>query len=266
MIIYGSRMYGRRNLVKGWGHCDHCGKYVKNISYNGRKWGHLYFLPLIPLDPPVRVIKQCNSCSHGLHIEEDNVPGILEDMREQTDKALAALLAGEQEFEQDGNQIPCVAFLAGNVEMYYCLDEQKYTQLVLGALKQKELNFAYHLVHGELLEFEGKLVEAGQEYRQAAELQPEDELPLYSLGSILLKQNDYEGARSIYEKTLAMSEDKIVSLNILLGIYEKLKDFMMVTETYEAIAEKLPELAGDKKFMKDYKKMCKKAGKEPAIA
>ena len=27
MIVFGSRMYGRKNIVNGWGKCEHCGDF-----------------------------------------------------------------------------------------------------------------------------------------------------------------------------------------------------------------------------------------------
>jgi len=52
MIIFGSRMYGKRNVAAGWGRCEACGHYGQLSNYNARKWGHIYYIPLIPSGPP----------------------------------------------------------------------------------------------------------------------------------------------------------------------------------------------------------------------
>ena len=46
--------------------------------------------------------------------------------------------------------------------MFHCLDAADYIEL-LGALEKKEQTYTVHLVPGELLEFQGKLVEAARE-------------------------------------------------------------------------------------------------------
>ena len=263
MIIYGSRMYGRRNLVNGWGHCEYCGKYGRNTSYNGRKWGHLYFIPLIPEGPRVRVIKECKKCSHGTHIAERDVPAILGSLHESTEKALAALLAGEKEFDNNGTTTPSTACLAGAVEMLVCLQSDKHLRLILAALQEKELTHAHRLVQGELLEFEGKLDEAAEAYQLAADCEPDDVVPLLSVGSIHLKKNEYQKARLTYEKALALSEDRLPVLQVLLTIYESLKEHARLAETYEECFERVPELTDDKKIVSAYKKACKKAGRQP---
>ena len=88
-------MYGKKNVVRGWGQCESCGKYGMNTSYNGRKWGHLYFIPLIPSGPHMRVIKECTKCSNGLQFPETDVPNILNNLRQTSDDAMAATYFGD---------------------------------------------------------------------------------------------------------------------------------------------------------------------------
>jgi len=265
MIIYGSRMYGKRNVINGWGECEHCGAYGKNSSYNGRKWGHLYFIPLIPMGESVRVLNECKACSNGSHLPESDVTEVLEELRNDIQKALARLIEGEKNFGYHETELPCTLFLANNIEVVKCLDDQNLVDLVVAALKEKELHYPHHMVNGRLLEFQGKLQEAGTAYQQAATEEPEDILPIISLGAIYFKQKEYEAARLAYEKALESleSQERLQILGVLLSVYELQKDFTALTDTYEECLQLVPEYAQDKPFMKGYKKACKKAGREP---
>lgn len=215
------------------------------------------------MEPRVRVIKKCKKCSHGTHIAEKDVPAVLDSLHESTEKALAALLAGEKEFDNNGTATPSAACLAGAVEMLVYLQSDKHLRLILAALQEKELTHAHRLVHGELLELEGKLDEAEEAYQQAADCEPDDVVPLLSLGSIHLKKGEYEKARLAYEKALALSENRLPVLQVLLMIYESLKEHAKLAETYEECFELVPQLTDDKKTISAYKKACKKAGRQP---
>lgn len=263
MIIYGSRMYGRRNPVKGWGYCDHCGKYGKNLSYSGRKWGHLYFIPLIPEGPHMRVIKECRSCSHGRHLPETEVPGVVNDLRTRANGALAALIEGQKQFNNEGKSVPCAPYLASSVDLFYSLGEQDYVRLMTAALKEKKCHYEYHLVSGGVHEFNGQLDDAARAYMSAAQADVINALPLLSLGGVHMKRKDYASARPVYEKALELSENKFPVHRVLLTVYEELKDHANLASTYEACFARLPELRRDKKMSKAYEKACKKAGRQP---
>lgn len=262
MIIFGSRMYGRKNSVTGWGYCANCGKYQKNTSYSGRKWGHIYFIPLIPNGPPVRVVKECKKCSQGMHIPVEDVPNILNNLRQGTKNALGALIAGAKTFNDNGTITPSAAYLAGAVEMLLCLQADDHLRLVTSALQEKRLIHAYNLVNGEVLEFQGKLDEAAEAYKQAAECDPHDPLALISLGSVHIKKKDYQSAKAAYERALGLSDDKFPVLQVLLTIYDSLNDYLLLAKTYEECFALVPELTHDKAVLKAYKKACKKAGRQ----
>ena len=43
MIVYGSRMYFKKNVVKSFEECEHCGVYGQMTSYKGAEvWPHLF--------------------------------------------------------------------------------------------------------------------------------------------------------------------------------------------------------------------------------
>jgi tetratricopeptide (TPR) repeat protein len=259
-------MYGKKDVVHGYGHCDHCGKYGRNISYSGRKFGHIYFIPLIPAGGPARVVKECKSCSHGMHLPQKDVPTVVEGIRSSTKNALAALIAGNKTFDDEGAETDAVSCLAGSIELLLCLQADDYIDLMMGAIKEKNLSYASHMVNGEKHEFEGRLHEAAAEYKQACDLAKTEPMPLVSLGSVYMKQGDIDRAVDYYERALQISEHKFPVLQILLGVYEAKKDWDKLTKTYEACFTIIPELKDEKKIIKAYKKACKKAGKEPTLA
>ncbi len=264
MIIFGTGMYWKKDIVNGWGYCDHCDKYVKNKSYNGRKWGHIYFIPLIPSGPKVRVVAECKSCSNGLHLPENEVADVLNDMRQSSKRALAALNDGHATFSDiEGVETGCVAYLKDSVSMLFYLCAEDDVQMILSSLQENELTYEYHLVNGEVLEFQGQLDQAQASYKRAVECFPEDTYAMFALGSIHLMNNDYDNAKVVYEKALLYSEDKFPVLSVLLEVYGPLKDYHRLSETYEECFRLVPELAGDKKVYKAYKKACKKFGKQP---
>jgi len=65
MIVFGSRMYFKKNVVKSFEECEHCGVYGKMISYKARKFGHIYFIPLIPMGKSSQVLRECKKCKRG---------------------------------------------------------------------------------------------------------------------------------------------------------------------------------------------------------
>jgi len=256
-------MYGKKNVVKGWGYCDNCGRYGKHTSYDGRKWGHLYFIPIIPEGGHVRVLKECSKCSHGMHIPEKELHGMRQDMKQSSGNALEALLKGEEEFDDKGSKASCISCLVGVIELLHCLGEAEYAHGLLVDLQEKNQTYAYHLVNGEFCEFQGNPQKAAESYQQAVECEPEKINGLMSLGSIHLMKNDLDNAMAVYEKALEVAEEKIDVHKVLLGIYESKKDYNKLTETYEECFKLSPELTQNKKIFKTYKKACKKAGIQP---
>jgi tetratricopeptide (TPR) repeat protein len=267
MIIFGSRMYGKRNLVEGWGQCEHCGTYGKVRSYNARKWGHLYFIPLIPEGPRVRVVKECRSCSHGLHIPETEVPGVLESVSARNERALAALDAGEAAFveEDDGSRTDAVATLAGSVELLIGLGDDGRVGGLLDTLRAGGHTLAYHMVEGAVQEFEGALDDAAASYEAAAEAAPDDPTPLVWLGAVRLRQGRADDARRAYEAALPLADEggKVLLLQDLITVYEALDDYDRAAATYEQCFELAPPLREEKKFVKAYRRACKRAMRTP---
>jgi tetratricopeptide (TPR) repeat protein len=265
MIIYGSKMYGKKNVVQGWGYCDSCGAYGQKTSYNARKWGHLYWIPLIPDGPRVRVVNECKKCSQGIHLPETEIPALLADLHKRLENAQSALLAGKKEFNEGGTMISCTACLSDAIDTIYSLSAEDHARQVLTTLQQNGLTYAYHIVNGEALESQGKLDEAAKSYCQAADCDPNDTRPLLLLGAVHLNNNDHEEARLIYERALELSEEKFPVLQVLITVYGALNDHAKLSETYEQCFKLITELTQDKKVVKAYKKACKNAGRQPEL-
>ena len=265
MIVFGSRMYGRRDKVRGWGRCDHCGVYGRHLSYNGRKWGHLYFIPLIPAGPRVRVLKQCAKCQHGIHVPETEVPAMLSDMRRSVALALSALVAGRTEFKEEGSlePVPCAAFLAATVELLCCLGGGEDVEQLIATLRDENLTYAHHLVSGSFLELQADLDGAAAAYMQAAETAPQDPVPLTLLGDLCVGRKKPDDAQLLYEKALELDPNNLSIMQSLIEIYTAGKEHGKLAETYETCFKLMPDLAEDKKTLKAYKKACKKSGRSP---
>jgi tetratricopeptide (TPR) repeat protein len=69
-IIYGSRFYSRKNVKTRTGVCRHCGRTNKLQSFEGYRFGHLYFIPIIPLGRE-QAIEMCSSCERYLSVPVD---------------------------------------------------------------------------------------------------------------------------------------------------------------------------------------------------
>jgi tetratricopeptide (TPR) repeat protein len=265
MIIYGSRMYGKKNVVTGFGSCDHCGAYGKLTSYNARKWGHIYFIPLIPEGPHVRVVKECKACGRGMHVPVEKVAATIANLRASMDRALAALAGGQAHFQGEGDreQISCAGFLSGTVDLLYCLQADEHVEQLLSSLREGNHQAAYQLVTGSIREFGGEPDAAGEAYVEAAKAAPDDPLPVTMLGDLCFNRKDLEKAQAFYERARELAPEGLSVLQSLLGVYEARKDHEHLAETYERIFDLVPELRADKKLFKAYKKACKNAGRQP---
>lgn len=264
MIIYGSRVYGRKNTVKGFGVCSHCGRYCKHESYSGRKWGHLYFIPLIPDGPPSRFIQMCSSCDTGSSIPEDQIPALVADLRKKSELCFAAVFSGAKDFQADGRTYDCVQYLKSMLLDLQCLNDTEYVRIAIAALEQKGQTYAHNMLKAAMCEFNGDIAGAQQAIELAMKADPNDELPFFWLGNMSMYKGNFENAKLCLEKCLMMTDDKLSVLDSLMTVYENLKEWEKLVETYEAAFRLQPSTAGDKALYKGYAKACKKIKKEPA--
>lgn len=271
MIVYGSRMYGRKNNVQSWGFCTNCDKYVKQSSYRGRKWSHVYFIPIFPEGPHVHVIRECKKCGFGLHVPADEMPGMIDGIRKDIDECVEQLLKGEEFYtvkDENGDdvKISCSATLIDDAELLRSTGNDDIVDELLAKLEKNKLRKVHCLVKGKCLEFEGKLEEAVLLYEETTKNYPDFEDAYWMLGLALYNQGKVRESCEVYEKLLDISSDKPRVFVVLLDTYETLKEYLTLTETFEACFNEFPIMAKDSKFIKRYKKACKKAGVRPKEA
>lgn len=261
MIIYGSRMYGKSAVVEMWGSCDHCGRYTKQSCYDGKKFGHIYFIPLIPMGGKVRVLFECSNCNMGSHVPHADVPDITQSIRQGLRPALEAASAGKTTYvDADGDTVHTGAQLAGAVAMLYACGTGDDVDRLLDALPEGQ---ARCLVEAAEHECAGNAADAIDAYKRAAAADRDDVVPLMMLGELCSNRGKYEEARDVYEKALEMEPESFGIVAHLADIAEALKDWDGLCDHYETLFAAQPQFAADKKLVKTYKKACKKAKRDP---
>ncbi len=265
MIIYGSRMYARKDKIHSWGYCEQCDKYIKQTSYRGRKWSHVNFIPIFPKGPHMYVIKECKKCGVGLHIALTDLPEMIEGIEDNVETAIGALNDGQEYFlvkDEDGEEVtqPCADTLIEAIEILYCTGSDEAVEELLTAIDKDNYRKVYYLVKGKFLEFQGKIDEAVILFEKAVQNYPDEENAYWLLAAALHNSGKLKEAREAYENLLEITSEKSDVMFILLDIYDELKEYLAMTETFERCFEEHPEYAKQQKFVKRYKKACKKAG------
>jgi tetratricopeptide (TPR) repeat protein len=263
MIIFGSRMYGKKNVVNGWGRCESCGHYGQLTNYNARKFGHIYFIPLIPNGPPVRVVKECPKCRRGLHFPEAEVDEMVGEFRRDAESAIDALAAGTGEFRRNGSAEPeaCLGAVLGPIELLLCFDARDSAEHIHGRLGSVHRGFEQHLVAAAISEFDGDAASAAGAYETAARL--DDTNPAASLlaGDMWLTSGELDKALDAYRRAAALDSSDLSPLLGMIDVYTAQGDHWNASETYERIFSLEPDLRNQKKAVKAYKKCCKKANR-----
>ncbi len=273
MIIYGSRMYFRRRVVKGQGLCPYCGRYGAQQSYDGRKWGHIYFVPLLPLGGVMRVMRECKKCGMGRHVKRDDV----EELYGRIEAALPACVAaaggggggvgaGEHEFVDPGD--PEGVARATGPWVAYAVEE------LMATGHGEDIPGIIELFEGERATYEaavarsadaaqrGELDEAVDAMGRAGAAAPGEAYPHVRLADFAKARGDHEAQLDHLRRASALAGDGDVVLRLeqaepleALGRYDELVDLL------DDSIERVPQLADDKKFMKLRKKYAKKAGR-----
>lgn len=61
VLVWGTRCYGQDDGYSRHDYCEHCGQHGRLKTYSTAKFGHLYFIPIIPLGKK-RVFDSCPRC------------------------------------------------------------------------------------------------------------------------------------------------------------------------------------------------------------
>lgn len=262
MLIYGSRMYFKKNVVRSYGECEHCGGYTKKVSYQARKFGHLYFIPILPLGSHSQVLRECKSCSMGAHIPTQQLEPMIDSLSDQFKSWIMAITEGETEIRIDPDSPPTNAgvLIAGILDDLYCLKEIENVESITAVLDVNNLTYERDVVMGRWFEIQGDLEQARNAFQAATRSRPQDATAYYQLGLIEVMRGDVPAAEEAFQHyTKIHPEDHSAQLE-LLGLYEAKKDYEKLVPTFDYLFEKIPELLEQKRFKKLYKKACKKSG------
>lgn len=260
MIIYGSKMYFKENVVKSMGVCEHCGRYSQQLSYRGRKFGHLYFIPLVPMAPRSQVLNECSNCNMGSHIPLDQLESILEDIRDNFKTWIGHVQDGKNEIHLEGEPVNVGILLHDLLENLYLLQEVESAGSIVSVLKSQEMHSEAELVSARWHELQGDLSRAIASYKTAHEHSPEEIRILYNVGRLQRLQGNNPQALLTFAKCLELEPESLVVLLEIAGIHEGAKDFPRIVESYDRIYDLCPQLVDDKGMKKMYKKACKKSG------
>ena len=262
MIIYGSKMYGIKNVVKGTGACPHCGVYGKHKSYDGRKWGHLYFIPLIPSGGHVRVMKECASCSMGNHLPQTQVGKLYADIERLMESCILAASEGSHLFNDDqGNETYTGPFLLDAIDLMYTAGYHSEIPDLINLLDNDVSRYEYAIASGAYDEIRGNTGGALSHYQAAKEAAPDQSLPYILLAEFKARSGHSEEQLDLLDKAIELEPQAPQLLLSKLGPLEQLGRYQDILAVMAKAESMIPGLADDKQYKKQKKKFEKKAAK-----
>ena len=262
MIIYGSRMYFRQNEVKIYGDCEYCGGYARLTSYQATRFGHIYFIPLIPMGGKTQVMDECSKCEMGAHLPAKDLEPRLEAIREQFKEWITLLSDGQTEIHIDGAEEPVSAgvLISSMLHDLYCLNEIESIDSIQELLQANELAYDSHLVEGSWHDMRGDQEAARNSFAAASQMRPDEPLPFFQLGKICAREKNAAGAEQAFAQYNKLCPDDLSGYIELASMYERLVDYPKIVESYDELYGRCPDLISDKGMRKIYKKACKKSG------
>lgn len=262
MIVYGSRMYFKKNVVRSFGECEHCGRYGKQISYRARKFGHIYFIPLIPLGANSQVLRECKSCNMGSHISTEELEPRIDSLADQFKSWITAIGEGETELQLSPEEAPSNIGLlvAGILDDLYCLKEIENIDSIVSILDANGLAFERELVLGRWHELQGDLENARLSYQAAHQAEPTNPTVLFQLGLTEINLGNVAAVEEAFAKYQKLFPDDLTTYIKLAGVYEHEKDYPKLVETYDVLYANRPHMLNEKPMKKVYKRACKKSG------
>jgi hypothetical protein len=262
MLIYGSRMYFKKNTVKTTGECEHCGTYGNLTSYQAKKFGHLYFIPILPMGPHSQVLRECPQCRIGTHLSMTDLEPIVASLADQFKSWIIAIQDGQTELVLEGETEPTNIghLIAGILDDLYCLKEIESIESISTILSSSNLRYENDVVSGCWHEIQGDLPQAKMNFQSAHQSRPEEALPLFRMGSIAAKTGNVQEAEAAFENYSKLFPEDITPYIELAGLYDDQKNFAGIVRVYDMIYTLNPDVIPDKGMKKIYKKACKKSG------
>lgn len=252
----------KSNVVKAFGTCEHCGVYGKNTSYQARKFGHIYFIPLIPMGSKSQIIRECKNCSMGAQIPVEKYEPLADALSDQFKSWITAIGEGETETVVNEGEEPVNLgiLVAGILEDLYCLNEVESIDSIEMILDSNNMNFEKEIVNGQWWEIKGDLDKAGLNYQAALKQRPRDSAGLFRLGMLELKRKNPDQAEAVFKEYLTESPEDVYPVYIeLASAYEGQKNYPKIVEAYDVLYESNPALIAQKPMKKVYRKACKKS-------
>ncbi len=259
MIIFGSKMYGVRNVVRGFGECEHCECYAQHKSYSGRKWGHVYFIPLFPMGGRVRVLRECSNCDTGAHIPEDELPDMIDAIRNALEACISTLDLHTHECNHPeiDEPVPIGPYIRETVGTLYLLESESLIDEARQAFDGKAAAYESNITQAALAEVKGDDDQALEHYSNARQIAAE--FPTFVMAGICQRNEHHEKALSLYNQLLSTVDEPLQVLLAMTESLESLKSHDELCDVLEKCIALEPGLAENKKFMKYCKKVAKKA-------
>ena len=176
MILFGSRNYGRSNVLSSYSTCGNCGVFGKLSSFDTSCMGHIYWIPLIPLGRR-RITDMCPLCKTGRQMG-------LREYNNMKSKALShAVTSMKSEPDNPGVAV-------SSLQTFMAYGDRQSLQSLAPVLGEKHVTDAtvQHMV-GEAFEYLGDLERSVEYYRRALHI---DQSPTYSekLAMALIRTGD----------------------------------------------------------------------------
>jgi tetratricopeptide (TPR) repeat protein len=263
MIIFGSRMYGVKHEVWGYGECENCGAYGKHRSYQGRRFGHLYFIPLIPMGGAVRVMKECASCKTGRQVPIDQVDALYRRIEELMQPCVLAAEEGEHSFiDEEGVDVHNGPFLLEAIDLMYTAGYHGEIPELLNLLDKDVSRYEHGVASGAYAELCGDSQAAYQAYQSACEARPDEVLPYVLLSDAQRRGGQAEAALGLLDRALEIEPDNVQLLLAKAGPLEALGRYGELTELLDRAVQVEPALQQNKQITKLRKKYAKRAAKQ----
>lgn len=263
MIIFGSRMYGKKHVIQGVGACENCGAYGALQSYEGRRFGHVYFIPLFPMGSAVRVMKECGKCKMGRQVPVDRVRVLYARVEALMQPCILAATGGSRTFvdPQGGQETHNGPFLLDAIDMLYSSGHAAEVPDLLNMLDTDPSQYEHGLATGAMHELRGDAQSAYASYQEAMEAAPDEPLPCLLMADFCTRAGRHDDALSLLERAHALAPEDVQVLLAMAGPLELLGRFDELTALLDRAVAMAPQLEHDKPFSKLRKRFAKKAAR-----
>ena len=261
IIVYGSKILGKRDRVESWGECEHCGRFTRQENFFGRLWAHVFWIPIFPEGPRARFVMQCSGCDYGYRFPEKRLPEIVQGASQSCAEGLKKIRDGERFFRDDEGhkQVSAMEVLAA-ARMLACCNETDRAEQAVNAAAELCGPVEAHLLRGGWFEFRGLFDMARERFDALLAADPDYGLPLLEAAGFVARQGGVARAIEILQRGAEVEPDNPIVFLELFGYCQAEDRHGEAVAAAERAMSLAPQLADDKKFKKALKKSRKKAG------